>query len=374
MFRQAWTRLFRQNPKRTRRVVLFTTAAATGVAVSYKTRQWRHHHLEELASWQELYKSPQHKNRTTDSITTTMKRAKLMGSVRMGVSQELENIRKWHTDHGYKGGLVLRELNTPIFVHHEDDEIHHEVHDFDSLDAMALARRECYYLYYELKGNGEIRQEIFCRGTTLGVDILTCLQFWWKYDDDLQCLVHRGFANHAQHLLKDILPLLAPPSDKRATIEVSGHSLGGAVAFLLAMKLKLLGYNVVKLTTVGAPRFCNANSVKRLSKLLPPDTLRIEDDLDIVPFLPPFASHLGDKLWLVHDDSSCRYVPFPQFPWTESVWINFCFYNVLTSFSKHHRVLNYVNELLRSTNGGSVVEDGVSSLSDERNVGESESA
>ena len=336
------------NP-RTRRAVLLGTAVTATAMVSYKTRKWRSDHVKDLPSGQELYQIPAHQGRSTDSITTTLKRAMLMGRKRAGVSQELDDIRKWHVEHGYKGGLVLRELNTPL--HYSNNE-----EPFELMDAMALARRECYYLYYELKGNGEIRQEIFCRGTTLGVDILTCLQFWWKYDEDLECNIHGGFLNHANHLLRDVLPLLAPPYDKRATIELSGHSLGGAVAFLLAIKLKLLGYNVVKLTTVGAPRFCHSSSAPRLSKLLPPDTLRIEDDLDIVTYLPPFASsHLGDKLWLVHDDKtfSCRFVPFPEFPWTESVWINFKCHEVLSAFAKNHRVKNYIESLVNAMSSSS---------------------
>ena len=374
--RQAWTRLSHphrpshENPsKRARRVVLSisaATAAAGLVFVSYKTRQWREEHISQLPSWQTLLES--HKRRNIQDLTVNMTRAKLMGTRKTGVSQELNDIRQWHIQHGYKGGLVLRELNKPIFTGYydiiddtDDNDEDQSYPDFEFLDAMALARRECYYLYYELMGNGEIRQEIFCRGTTLGVDILTCLQFWWQYDDDLDCHVHKGFANHANHLLQDVLPLLAPPTDKRATIEISGHSLGGAVAFLLAMKLKLRGYNVVKVTTVGAPRFCYASSVEHLSKLLPPDTLRIEDDLDIVPFLPPFARHLGDKLWIVDNDS--RYVPFPQYPWTESVWINFRFYEILTSFTKHHRVGSYIAQLLKATNGHEEVEQ-LSSMDD----------
>lgn len=373
MFRQAWTRISHPsfNTKLKRRVAIVGIVTTTGALVSYKTRQWRNQHLQELPEWQTLSRTPQHTNRTVQELTRTMERAKLMGKVQDGVSRELEDIRAWHTENGYKGGLVLRELNIPIFTsstdNNDDDnddndstitDQHHA--EFEFLDAMALARRECYYLYYEVKGNGEIKQEIFCRGTTLSVDVLTCLSFWSKYDDDLQCRVHLGFGNHAQHLLKDILPLLAPPLDKRATIEISGHSLGGAVAFLLAIKLKLLGYNVVKLTTVGAPRFVYQDARPRLLKLLPKDTLRIECDLDIVPFLPPFASHLGDKLWMVHNDDekddehdncSVCFVPFPDFPWTESVWINFRFFPVLTQFAKHHRVRSYINELLKYTGG-----------------------
>jgi hypothetical protein len=32
------------------------------------------------------------------------------------VKAELDDIRKWHANHGYKGGLVVRELTQPLFV------------------------------------------------------------------------------------------------------------------------------------------------------------------------------------------------------------------------------------------------------------------
>jgi hypothetical protein len=44
--------------------------------------------------------------------------------------------------------------------------------------------------------------------------------------------------------------------------------------------------------------------------MLPPDTLRIENEFDIVPFLPPYGAHLGNKLWILNDRSqSVRFVP-----------------------------------------------------------------
>ncbi len=80
--------------------------------------------------------------------------------------------------------------------------------------------------------------------------------------------------------------------------------LTGAVAFLVAMKLKKMGYNVEKVTAVAGARFCDPNDVPSANALLPKDSLRIEDDMDGVPFLPPWASGVGDKLWLVNKSSS----------------------------------------------------------------------
>ena len=234
------------------------------------------------------------------------------------------------------------------------------VHSWEELwlDPMRLARRECYYLYYEIEPTGRHVQQIFCRGTTLGVDILTCLQAWTVYDEELKCRVHRGFRGQADRVVNDLLPLLAPPHDFRATVELAGHSLGGAVATLVSGKLRQRGYNVVRLTTVGEPAYvASYDDAKQLRQLLPADHLRVENDRDFVPFLPPTAAHVGDKLWFPnfysHSTTSLplplpppRYVvDSPECWWTESFWLNFCAPEILTANGKPHRIPTYLARL-----------------------------
>ena len=60
--------------------------------------------------------------------------------------------------------------------------------------------------------------------------------------------VHRGFAEVARALHDDLRPLL----DARARVALSGHSMGGAVATLLAAALKAEGFDVA--SDARAPR------------------------------------------------------------------------------------------------------------------------
>ena len=285
-------------------------------AVSYYVRQWReerlHETLEDAASSGHFFCSecaeslrrdnttaPAHQTpairRDLNVLATTVARAGLMGTSVPGaksVKHELEQIRKWHVDHGFNGGLVLRELTQPLFdvLDFDEDEVEGG-DDVEPIPHHELLQRECYYLYYELTSRGETKQQIFCRGTTLRADVQTCINAKMKYDPDLGCRLHAGFLEHADRLLNDVLPLLAPPSNRRATVEVCGHSLGGAVAFILAMKLKKRGYTVKRATAVAAPRFVEEEAAEHLQTLLPKDSLRIEDDFDFVPFFT--ASHEG---------------------------------------------------------------------------------
>jgi pimeloyl-ACP methyl ester carboxylesterase len=219
---------------------------------------------------------------------------------------------------------------------------------------MQLARRECYYLYYEITGNGEIKQQIFCRGTTLLIDILACLSFWMVYDKELECRVHLGFRNQADRILQDIEPLLSPASDKRTTVEVSGHSLGGAVAYIIAAKLRKRGYRVTRTTAVAAPRFCaNESSAERIESLLPLDNLRIENEIDFVPFLPPFGHHVGNKLYLLDKSNKLFYVPRSNtnLSWLGSVFLNCRVWEILSAMGKPHRVPYYISHIQKALSG-----------------------
>lgn len=337
---------------------------AAGVAIaysSYTTRQSRQSRVQNLPMAREVWEIhfPQRK---MTSVVPIIQRCGLMGRAAPSVKTELDHIRQWHQDHGYKGGLVLRDLSLPLFLDVDDQERESSslpsdaaaaksastmsLEDFLS-DPIRLARRECYYLYYEIKGDGQQQQQIFCRGTTILMDILTCLEAWMIFDPDLQCRVHRGFCNQADRILEDVKPLLAPPGDRRGTVEVCGHSLGGAVAVILAAKLRKRGYRVVRVTTVGAPRFCASDHDARTLFEQLSNHLRVEQELDFVTFLPPFGSHVGHKLWLVQD--SARFVAQQdENAWADSVWTNFLAWEIFSSKGKYHRIPSYVESLQRT--------------------------
>ena len=203
-------------------------------------------------------------------LIETTKRAGLVGSTK-SVNEELHALREWHANRGYNGGIVARDLGRPLFSLNSFDS-GRETDNYDgdgnaNLDGIGNIeksnQRECYYLYYEIHTNGMIQQQIFCRGTTLLADVITCLQTWFVYDEELGCRVHYGFNQHANRIVEDVLPLLVPPTDKSgvgATVEVCGHSLGGAVAMLVSIKLRKRGYFVTRVTSIAGPRFCRVSN------------------------------------------------------------------------------------------------------------------
>ena len=453
--------------------VAATVATAVVVAIvttSLSIRQWRE---EQIRVQLPLYQPPTHINPRqsgTEALTTTIQRAGLMKSrppsrnnipndtehnEEEDVSrqvEELQSIRQWHLQHGYHGAIVVRDITqtsttttAPSYSNHNNNNnlLDPTTHNHESrsgnisvtvqpvryqwqqyIQRQNLARRECYYIYYEIcPVTGRTTQQIYIRGTTVWIDIVTCLLTYMMYDTELQCHVHYGFRQHAHRILQDILPLLSPT----ARIELCGHSLGGAVASILAMILQVRGYQVTKLTTIGEPAYLwfpsdyhdyfdhhffgtkwqskpgsNMNNTTNTTaskmshsgsirdhvrSLLPPDQLRIENDCDIVPYLPPFGSHVGNKIWITRTggssskndsrpfdsasttkvcwvDASLTTTPtYEQHDppptqsshnkthstnwwwWTESIWINLCVPELCMRYRVSHRLSNYIRHL-----------------------------
>jgi triacylglycerol lipase len=92
--------------------------------------------------------------------------------------------------------------------------------------------------------------------------------------------VHAGFDAAARAVHNDLKPQLKPGYRTYMT----GHSLGGAVAALLAIYLLEDGVQVERVVTFGEPRFTTAAGAKRLGFL---PLTRVVDENDIVPLVPP---------------------------------------------------------------------------------------
>ena len=90
--------------------------------------------------------------------------------------------------------------------------------------------------------------------------------------------VHAGFNSDARAIYSDVKPYLRPGYKTYVT----GHSLGGAVAAVLAIYLIEDGVQVERVVTFGQPRFTTTGGVKRLGFL---PLTRIVDANDIVPMV-----------------------------------------------------------------------------------------
>jgi hypothetical protein len=117
---------------------------------------------------------------------------------------------------------------------------------------------------------------------------------------ELDVPVHEGFVEDARAVWSFARPLLRPGLPTRLT----GHSLGGALAVLLAMRLRVDGVPLDRVVTFGQPKVTTEAGVA-LFRDLP--LLRVVNHDDPVPLLPwetPGAAlgglfrHLGAELRL----------------------------------------------------------------------------
>jgi triacylglycerol lipase len=122
--------------------------------------------------------------------------------------------------------------------------------------------------------------------------------------------VHAGFDATTRVLYADMTPYLK----RNYKTYITGHSLGGAIAALLAIHMIEDGYMVEKVVTFGQPKFTTTDGVKRLGFLT---LTRVVDENDVVPMLPPTTivnrvygvyEHAGPEIILLEGP---RYVFLP---------------------------------------------------------------
>ena len=93
--------------------------------------------------------------------------------------------------------------------------------------------------------------------------------------------VHRGFADALRGIWPQLVDLLPRPAAGRP-LWVAGHSLGGALAVLAAVRLVNEGHNVRATYTYGSPRVGNLAFYQGYRPL----TYRFVNNNDLVPHVP----------------------------------------------------------------------------------------
>ena len=121
---------------------------------------------------------------------------------------------------------------------------------------------------------------------------------------DANVKVHAGFLKAADALLPQLIQALLPAgADKSALkpIYVTGHSLGGALAALVAWALVRDGLPVVAVYTFASPRVGNAAWRKAYNAELGDKTYRVVAAGDAVPLVPGILAgyrHVGIEIFL----------------------------------------------------------------------------
>lgn len=159
--------------------------------------------------------------------------------------------------------------------------------------------------YFLATNDATKTQIIAVRGTANVDNAFVDADFKLLEDKYTGNMLHSGFAASGEAIYKAIKSKLK----RDYTINTTGHSLGGAVAMVLAMYLDQDEYKVGRVITFGQPKVTNITGAKRYSFM---DITRVVTPKDVVPLVPPFDPldiknvdiywHAGTELILLDGD------------------------------------------------------------------------
>ncbi len=124
-------------------------------------------------------------------------------------------------------------------------------------------------------------QTLSIRGTAEEENVWEDIETALVDDSLLGIALHRGFRRDAAAVFNDATPFLR----KDWPLRITGHSLGGAVAVVLAAYYEKEGFDVARVVTFGQPKvFAGTPEGNWLTV-----TTRVVNELDVVPMVPPFS-------------------------------------------------------------------------------------
>lgn len=101
------------------------------------------------------------------------------------------------------------------------------------------------------------------------------------------CEIHEGFLRTYNSVVGQVRSVVKDYTSAHpgASVTVTGHSLGAALAMIAVMDLSQQGYNVAETYTFGLPRVGN-DALRKYYETLVSDTFRVTHHRDPVPHLP----------------------------------------------------------------------------------------
>lgn len=159
--------------------------------------------------------------------------------------------------------------------------------------------------FYLATDDSSKTQVIAVRGTSNVENVMLDIAFKLLRDEKTGIHLHEGFSFAARRIYAELQPWLKPDYKIRAT----GHSLGGAVALILAVYLDADRFKIEQVVTFGQPKVTNLRGAQQIQHL---DVMRVVTPDDLVPLVPPFDPldlrnldiywHAGQEVVLLDDN------------------------------------------------------------------------
>ena len=155
--------------------------------------------------------------------------------------------------------------------------------------------------YFLTMNKSNKKQTLVVRGTANVENAVVDAAHKLVTNNMLEIKLHEGFSTAAQKIYHAVKPHLLP----NFTISTTGHSLGGAVAVILSMKLQQNKFLLADTVTFGQPKVTNISGVSQFESI---NVIRLVTPKDLVPLVPPFDAmdvnnldiywHLGTEIIL----------------------------------------------------------------------------
>lgn len=183
-----------------------------------------------------------------------------------------------------KGNLLFSEYQPYVELaaaSYEDLEKAKETLNLYGYELTLYNKDELTHVVFFIATNHQTKsQVIVIRGTSNIENALIDVALRLKHQKTLGIDLHEGFSLAAKGVLRAIRSQILPTY----AIKVTGHSLGGAVALVLGMHLKVGGFTNLQVITFGQPRVTNKEGAIRFAGL---DVIRFATEDDLVPLVPP---------------------------------------------------------------------------------------
>ena len=157
-------------------------------------------------------------------------------------------------------------------------------------------------IYFVATDDRTRHQVVAVRGTSNVENAIVDMNLKLLPDKRAGIPLHQGFSDAAEGVFLAAEPVLK----KDYSISTTGHSLGGAIAVILAMYLDVDKYSLGPIVTFGQPKVTTVSGARRFAHL---DLVRVVTARDVVPLVPPLDVtdignldvywHLGRELVLL---------------------------------------------------------------------------
>ncbi|KAJ1414252.1 Fungal lipase-like domain [Sesbania bispinosa] len=185
----------------------------------------------------------------------------------------------------------------------------------------------CIAAYAIINHENAFNFDLLCKQCIIGITANWIEDLYWKqheinYPGMDDAMVHRGFytAYHNTTIRPAILDAVERAKKFYGDIPIiaTGHSMGGAMASFCGLDLMVNQHEKnVQVMSFGQPRVGNAVFASLYSELVP-NTIRVTNDHDIVPHLPPYYYYLPQK----------TYHHFPREVWLYNIGLGSLIYQV----------------------------------------------